>query len=197
MIERFPRRAPRRAAAAGVLLALLLAACASAPRRPAVALPPLRLAPAALGCELALQQRLHFQMGRAERDLDALLEVDADEARLLVQALGQVGVRLRWDGVELHQERADWLPPQVRPERVLDDLQFAYWPVEAIRAALPPDWAVREGACERRLLRGGATWLVVRYEEAGQLHLENVAEGYRLRIESVGTGAAGCSGGRS
>ena len=58
-----------------VALALLAAACAGAPPKTSVALPPLHLAPAALGHELAVQQQLHFSFGAHQRDLDALLEV--------------------------------------------------------------------------------------------------------------------------
>ena len=106
---------------------LLLVACAHMPGKRGIALPPLRLAPAALGCEIALQQRLHIEFGEHVHDLDALLEVDANEVRLMVQGLGQVGVRLHWDGHELQQKRAAWLPPVIRAERVLDDLQFVLW----------------------------------------------------------------------
>lgn len=180
--------------ASRALLLLMLVGCAHAPRRPAQALPLLRLPPAALGCELALQQRLHFRMGSIERDLDALLEVDAGEVRLMVQALGQIGVRLRWDGRTLRQERADWLPPAVRPERVLDDLQFAYWPASAIRAALPSGWSVQEQDGVRRLVHAGSTWLSAAFDDPGRLHLENAAEGYRLEVESSGAGPLRCEG---
>ena len=61
---------------------------------------------------------------------------------------------------ELHQQRAPWLPPAVRGERVLDDLQFALWPLEAVRGALPADWRVEDDGRERRLLRDGTAWLV-------------------------------------
>lgn len=167
---------------------LLLAACAS--RGPLahaqVELPPLRLSPAALGKPLSLQQRLHFTFGTQQRDLDALLEADPGEVRLLVQAMGQSGVRLSWDGKSLRQQRAPWLPPTVRGERVLDDLQFALWPADAIRAALPSGWTLEERDGERNLQHEGRVWLRVGGDAAnGGALLENLAEGYRLRIESV------------
>lgn len=172
------------------LLLPVLAACAHAPARPAVELPPLRLQPAALGHALSAQQRLHFSFGAHERDLDALLEADAVQVRLLVQAMGQVGVRLFWDGVELKQQRAPWLPPQVRAERVLDDLQFALWPAAAIRSALPPEWSLRETGQVRELVRDGHVWLSVSEDDNGLVHLDNRADGYRLEIESAGDGMA-------
>lgn len=174
------------------MLCLSLAAC---PRRPATAplaeLPPLRLPPAALGHELSLQQKLHFRFAARQRELDALLEADASEVRLAVQALGQTGATLRWDGNELTQVRASWLPEAVRGERVLDDLQFVLWPADAIRAALPPDWRLEERPQLRRLLRGDTVWLTATELDPQRTRLENFAEGYSLEIESAAVGAPG------
>lgn len=179
-------------ACAWVMAAVLagsLAACAHAPApapRAAIVLPELKLAPAALGRELAVQQQLHFSFGTQQRDLDALLEVDAREVRLAVQALGQSGVRLSWDGHRLQQQRAPWLPATVRGERVLGDLQFTLWPADAIRAALPAPWALQDDGATRSLVRDGTVWLQVQRDGDGVYLLDNRAEGYRLRIESVG-----------
>lgn len=173
------------AAGAALLLCLLLAACAGRMPKPVLELPPLRLPPASLPAPLALQQQLHFRFGRHERDLDALLEADSDRVQLAVQVMGQTGVRLQWDGRELTQQRAPWLPPQVRAERVLDDLQFALWPTAAIAAALPPDWQVSDTGRQRSLSHDGTVWLLLQRLDDGSVQLENRAEGYALRIESI------------
>lgn len=171
---------------AALSLALALAACATVPSRVAVELPVLQLPPSALGRSMALQQRLEFVFGREQRELDALLEVDAQQVRLAVQALGRSGVTLVWDGTTLQQTRADWLPATVRGERVLDDLQFVHWPVEAIGSALPVGWAVDEAANGTRVLRqGGEVWLRATHRAANTVELENRAEGYRLVVHSV------------
>lgn len=169
-----------------LLLCLLLAACASM-RMPAplVQLPTLRLPPSALPQPLQLQQRLQFRFGSHERELDALLEADGSEVRLAVQAMGQTGVRMVWDGATLQQTRAPWLPPQVRGERVLDDLQFALWPVAAIRAALPAGWTLVETGGQRRLEQDGKAWLLLEPLPDGRVRLRNLAEGYELVIESL------------
>lgn len=178
-----------------IALALLCLSLVACPQRrtpaPLVELPRLHLAPAALGHALSVQQKLHFRFGAQQRELDALLEVDAAEVRLAVQALGQTGVSLRWDGTELTQQRAAWLPETVRSERVLDDLQFVLWPAEAIRAALPPDWRLQEQAGVRRLLRGHTVWLSAAPLDAQRVRLENFAERYSLEIESADVGAPG------
>ncbi len=171
------------------LLCVLLAACAST-RMPAplVRLPTLQLAPASLPQPLQLQQRLQFRFSSHERELDALLEADGQQVRLAVQAMGQTGVRMVWDGTTLEQTRAPWLPPQVRGERVLDDLQFALWPADAIRAALPAGWTLREADGVRSLEQGGKAWLLRDTLPDGRVRLRNQAEGYELLIESMDTG---------
>lgn len=174
-----------------LLSSLLLAACAST-RMPAprVQLPTLQLAPSSLPAPLQLQQRLQFRFGSHERELDALLEADGEQVRLAVQAMGQTGVRMVWDGRTLEQTRAPWLPPQVRGERVLDDLQFALWPADAIRATLPEGWQLVEADGGRRLEQGGTPWLVLEPLPEGRLRLRNLAEGYELVIESLDMGQA-------
>lgn len=166
-------------------LLLMLAGCAAMAPRPQVVLPTLHLAPAALGQELAVQQQLLFTFGSHERELVALLEVDATEVRLAVEAMGQSGVRLLWDGSTLEERRAPWLPPQLRSARVLDDLQFVHWPVAAIRAVLPSGWELEADEDSRRLVSAGHTWLSAQYVP-GQVTLDNAADGYRLRIRSAG-----------
>lgn len=174
-----------------LLLCVALAACAST-RMPApkVQLPTLQLAPSALPAPLQLQQRLQFRFGSHERTLDALLEADHDEVRLAVQAMGQTGVRMVWDGRQLQQTRAPWLPAQVRGERVLDDLQFALWPADAIRAVLPAGWTLEDADGIRRLQQDGQTWLERDTLPDGRVRLRNLAEGYELVIESLDMGQA-------
>ncbi len=171
-----------------LLLGLMLAACATRQAAPAVALPSLRLAPAALGHELAVQQRLVFRFGTHVRELDALLEVDAGAVRLAVQAMGRTGVHLQWDGVELVEQRSPWLPAAVRGERVLDDVQFSLWPADAVRAALPAGWELVETGDVRELRRNGQAWLVRERTSATTLQVHNRADGYDLTIESVAGG---------
>lgn len=168
------------------IVALLLAtACAHRPAAPAVELPRLQLAPAALAQSLSVQQQLRFESGTQRRDMDALLEVDAAEVRLLVQAMGQPGVRLRWDGIRLEEQRAPWLPPFVRAERVLDDLQFALWPARAIEDVLAGGWSLEDDGRTRNLVHGGRAWLRATRLGPSAIRLENLAEGYRLEITNA------------
>ena len=170
------------------LLMLSLGGCVShavhAPRDAVL----LRLAPEALGREVVEQQLLTFEVGGERRSMDALLEADAQRVALAVSSAGQIALRLEWDGKQLRQQRAAWLPPAVRAERVLSDLQLALWPVAMIRDALPSQWTLDDAQGERRLRRNGETMQTVRYPAPGLVVIESHREGMRLSIESVEVG---------
>jgi len=169
-----------------VCVIVLLAGCGGRVPRMHEVPPPefeLRLSPASLGRELSLQQQLSFRFGPQERTFDALLEADAGDVRLDIQSLGQSALRLSWDGKQLQQRRADWLPNSVRGEEVLSDLQLANWPVGVIREALPAGWSLVEEAGSRRLVHGDTTIETVRYPAPGRIDIEHA--NFRLRIVSV------------
>lgn len=168
-----------------LLSAMLLAACAGTPSRAPGAMPSLRLAPAALGRELALHQRLDFHHGERRESIEALVEADAASVRLVMHAQGQVALRLVWDGQTLDQTRAEWLPPVLSGERVLDDLQLVYWPVAAIDARLPAGWHLVEATGNRRLLHDGEIVATVVHVSATHVRLRQRRQGYVLDIHSA------------
>jgi hypothetical protein len=174
---------------ARLLLATTLAAgagCAGAPARPQspAPQPELQLAPAALPGGLALQQRLTFQHGERSDTFDALVEADAQSLRIVVHAQGQVALRVAWDGATLAETRAAWLPPELRSARVLGDLQFVFWPADAIAAALPPGWRLHDADGGRNLYFGDELVARATWPSAGVAVLQNRRDGYTLRIQS-------------
>lgn len=172
-----------------LLATALLAACAGAPARPpagpakADAAPSLRLTPAALGREMALQQRLDFFLGERRESIEAMVEVDAGSVRVVMHAQGQVALRLEWDGHTLDQTRAEWLPPVLDAQRVLDDLQLVYWPAAAIKERLPAGWHLVDTPGSRRLLQDGEIVATVVYVAANHARLRR--QTYALDIHSV------------
>ncbi len=170
-----------------LIVVMLAVGCAGNARRDSgsVADPvELRLSPASLGRELALQQQLVFSFRQSRYTLDALLEVDALEVRLAVQSFGRPVLRLHWDGVALQQRRFDGLPAALRGESVLADLQLTYWSVAAIRAVLPDDWNLSEGDGVRRLYRGGCEIMRIEYLSPQRIEIVRLASGSRLTILS-------------
>jgi hypothetical protein len=94
-------------------------------------------------------------------------------------------LRIEWDGTTLREERGAGLPPMIDAQRVVSDLQLAYWPADAIRAVLPRRWRLLE-APNRRELRLGRT-RVTRIDYAGEhdLVLSNELAHYRLDVRSA------------
>ena len=190
------RRAPALfAACAAIITASTLAGCSTAPEARAPqgdATPPrLALPPAALGCELALQQHLVVQApGQPAQELDALLEVDAQTVRLALVHLGQrVGV-IVWDGQQLQAELSRWWPAQLAPAQVLGDMQLALWPVDAIARDLPASWMLQEvgtpSGSARRLSHQGQTRVEIRPAGSDGFEIVYAAGAWQLRVASPG-----------
>lgn len=175
---------------ATLLLSLCLAGCATpqagvaARQAMAASMPVLRLPPSALPTPLALQQRLAFRHGDRRQTVDALVESDGANTRLVIHAQGQVALRLDWDGKELKQQRAPFLPAALDGERVLSDLQLVFWPVDAIAPTLPAGWSLRMEGQRRVLRQGDAIIATIDYPQPLQARLEQHALDYSLDITS-------------
>lgn len=171
-----------------VLIVLALAACVSAPA-PAPARLGLRLAPAALGHAISLQQHLTVERNGRIDELDAALEVDADHLEMVGLAFGQRVLNLHYSGGELTTWRHALLPAQVRAEDVLEDLQLTMWPLESIAQTLPPGWKIEDDGLRRTLYLDDVVVLKIQYSGfprwSGTVRLENLRYKYSLTIQSV------------
>jgi hypothetical protein len=162
----------------------LLAACGSEP--PPSARLGLKLAPAALGATISVEQHLKVERGSRIDEIDAVLEVDPARMTLVGVALGQRIFTLAYDGKELTSWRHLMLPKALRTEDVLDDLQLTLWPREVVAAALPPGWEVSEEGQVRKLLLDGQLVATITYGAplrwAGTVVLDNHRYKYRLTV---------------
>lgn len=179
---------------AGLLSALCLGllSCATVPPKPATSTgtaPSFRLLPSALGAQIAVQQRLTVSHQGRRQQADALLEIDERALRLVLLAGPKRLLTLAWDGHELKMQREPALPESLQGERFVDDIQLAYWPAEALRAALPQGWTLHDGDRHRSLRYAGASVIEIRYDTAtrwlGHIVIDRPGAGYRLSIDSV------------
>jgi hypothetical protein len=92
--------------------------------------------------------------------------------------------RLEWDGSTLTESRVKGWPDSVTGARVLSDLQLVHWPLAAIRAALPEGWSVDMEGASRILRLHDAIVVRVDYPAPGTAELDNLAAGYRLRLDA-------------
>jgi hypothetical protein len=133
---------------------------------------------------LALQQKLTITSRGQIREVELLLEADAQAVRLAAVDLGQTAVRLEWDGTTLTQSRAPWWPEAISSERILSDLQLMLWPAAAIAAALPAGWALETDAAGRTLNHQGMPVARVSWLGKTVSELDHYVDGYRIRVES-------------
>jgi hypothetical protein len=168
-----------------VMLATVLASCATR-RPPPDEFPGFRLPPSSLGRDLALQQRLTTRVrGRQPPPIDALLEVGRDQLSVALLAGGQAIARIHWDGQQIDADLPAQWPEAISSERLLSDIQLAFWPAPALRAALPSGWTLRASEGHRTLMQGERVVAVVEGARTAHVRLVNSAHRYELVIDSV------------
>lgn len=152
----------------------------------------LKLPPAALGASISLHQHLTVERGGRSDVLEVALEVDAQHLNLIGLAFGQRVLTLYYDGRTLESWRHSLLSDQVRAEDVLEDVQLALWPADAIRQALPAGWRLEENGLRRTLFGGATPVTAIEYNGeprwSGTIELHNLRYHYRLVIQSVSSG---------
>jgi hypothetical protein len=167
---------------------LLLGACVTAPAPKAVALRPLA-SPASLGSDRVVNQVVRAVFGSREATFNCVVTVK--DGAMTVVGLSAVGMRLftiRYDGDAVQSETSPGIPEHFEPERLLADLQLAFWPLAKLQKAYQ-GWQLSEPAPgTRRLRRGEKLIAEVHYgnEDAwsGRSWLVNFEYGYSLQIDS-------------
>lgn len=185
--------------ALSLLLALVIAGCASLTPRPEPALP--LLPPASLGQPLRALQLVVSEHNGQQRKL--LFAVEADRQTLVVSALTTLGVALQsisYDGAALTiDEHLPGAAAALDGRWLLADLQLAGWPLAALQSAvsetsLNQPLRVSEQPCAgahhcRTLWRDGEPLVEVRYQGAdlwhGATEIRQLQLGYRLTITTM------------
>ena len=179
-----------------LLASLTLGGCAllrPAPVRQPAAAPRPTLSADTLGTSQIARQVVHAAFGERDATLQCVLQVTPE--RIALVALNAVGLRLFSVTVANGQttvERAPGVPDNVQPERILADIQLAYWPLAALQTAYAgTDWNVTEPFTgTRRLLHDGRLAEEVHYAQntddhwQGRLWLSNFEFGYSLAVDS-------------
>ena len=172
-------------------LALILAGCGSRVNR---AIEPSRwplLAPDSISPR-SVAQVVRAQYGTNSLTLMGALEITKSELTLVaVTSYGQRAYTIRYDGRRVSAERAAFVPDSIDSERLLADLQLAYWPL----AVLEPAWRVAGLKVSepvpgtRQLWRDQQLVAEVSYYDVdpwqGRLQLRNMEYGYSLIIDTA------------
>ena len=177
-----------------VAVAVVLASCAttSASRGTQATAPAWQLLPpSSLGAVRAVNQRLRAAYADQEISLDCAVSVTTE--LITVIGLLPAGPRLftvSYDGRQVDAETSQDVPAALKPERLLNDLQLALWPRQALERAFENSrWRLTEpDPRTRRLLRDGRLVAEVHYGTAdpwtGRIWLVNFDGGYSIAVDS-------------
>lgn len=145
------------------------------------------LAPGLVEKSIREQQRITATFGEQSRSFNALLDISPTQLQLT--ALGNLGrpiLSANWDGERLQGSRIERLPPEITPQRILNDIQAAYWPCSSWVAA---GFTVNCGATRQIVQSGKKLYSVSKTKD--HLLLHNLRYGYTLVIRSLPVARAG------
>jgi hypothetical protein len=183
------------------LAAVLLQACVSPMPRPPDVPPDIAVigpklfykvpAPEALHSTVAVQQMIVARYRGRSFSFEAQITITPQKLDLVaVDGLGRRALTIGWNGHDLLYEPAPWLPPIFRPSDILASMTMAYWPEDAVRAALAQTNAtVTTSPTQRVISVNGKPVVTVDYGKGEgwnrSAHVQNVVFGYGLDIQSV------------
>jgi len=167
------------------LLLSLLAGCAIAP--PQLLTP---VAPAALGESVEVRQQVTATVKGRTRVMQVALKVAPSDLTMIgLSSIGQRLFTLSWNEGETTLTSSLGDVSRLDPTRILADLELAYWPLPALRAALEPDLRLEQQGTVRTLWRNDELlWFASsdtgdRWTSA--LTIYNASAGYRLDIRPL------------
>lgn len=161
------------------------------------------LAPASLGATITSNQVLRVAFGEREATLNCLVAVTPEKITIVgTTALGMRAFTVKYDGTQVSAEAQAAVPQAIPSNRLVNDLQFVYWPLATLqRAFANSEWQITEPAPNTRRLRRGDRLIAeahyaqphVASEQSanrfvdqwnGRVWLVNFEHGYSLGIES-------------
>lgn len=135
-----------------------------------------------------LQHFVRAQYGARGGSFEAVLSLSPERVEVVLVAPS--GPRLAsfvWDARAITQESAGALLSGAPAQNILGDIFLCFWPIEAVRTALPDGLEVREGPDgARTITQQGRPIIEISVEgiDARRVHLRNLAFSYQLHIET-------------
>ena len=172
------------------LVALTLAVVGCAAPRPLLT----PMAPETLGAVVEVRQQITARFGGDTRTMQVALKVAPNDLTLIgLTAVGQRLFTLSWNGRHAELVSSVDQLEDMDPARILADLQLAYWPLPALRAALPDGLRLEQYGTARVLWRDSELLWVASSQTTERwtstITLYNARIGYRLTIRPLALGA--------
>ena len=140
-----------------------------------------------LGRSVEAVQLVTARYGEEVFLFEGRLSVTANAVRMVgTDPLGRRAMSLLWQDGRLEVDKADWLPPALKPEHVLADIVLLYWPDHAIAPQIAGA-VVEPTADGRQISKDGKPVITITRQGdpwTGTARLQNLAWGYRLDVRS-------------
>lgn len=168
------------------IIALMALAGCTVPTQPLLA----PLAPRTLGESVTVRQQVTAHFDDNVRRMQVALSVTPNDLSLIgLTAIGQRLFTLSWRNGQAHMHSHIKTLSQLEPARILADLQLAYWPLPALRRALPDDLQLAQYGTARVLWRDGRLLWFASSDSRKRWHstmtIYNARMGYRLTIKPL------------
>jgi len=140
------------------------------------------LPPSAYGGELSAVQEVRVSRGGAELVVTGIVKILRDSMQVIALADMARLMTLNYTPAGIECEVSPLVPlPKIRPEYILFDVQLAYFPADAINAALPKGMSFCEDGGARALYRGEKK-IVSIARDGGTMEFANLERSYSCRI---------------
>lgn len=171
-----------------LLLIFLLSALACQGPAPSTAGLPELLAPIALGQSVQVSQHLRFSHAGKVENLWVAWSQQAGRLQLVgLSAQGQTLFEISFDGDRFSEDVRIPLPSAFSSRRLLQELQWAYWPAAVIEQSMQGSaWHMEQTTQERTVYGPGQqiTYQFLDETSLGSLSLQH-NQGYQLDIETL------------
>jgi hypothetical protein len=148
-------------------------------------LPLIKMTPATFGVR-TVEQRMTIAWSGEQRMLEAVLDIRADTMTVIGLAFGARLFSFDYDGEKITETQP--LPGGMSARRIINDLLLVYAPLDALAAALPANWSVREEQGIRRVFQNETLAISIHTVEGslwqGRAVLDNHALRYQLTLDS-------------
>lgn len=190
-----------RSLSVAVLLCALLSACATTrlETKPDIGievatLPKIPLlSPVTAAGAFSANQIINVTHDGQSHQFESLLEWDKSSIHLAIVKFGKRIMTVNFDGAQVDVQKEPFVPNALQGEQILGDIQLVYWPTDALKRFMPPDYNIDDSQDIRILSYKGKPIYRIQYHadsdfaapRENNVRLSHLLYGYEMTIQSI------------